>query len=313
MPKRTIWLATFCLLVLAPLCSTAYTVTPLTNVGNFNDFVLEGGKKELRLNPGQNEKTLVAVINRSGQPLNFSVAVEDFTAQSGVDLEFLGAQKGQYSLKDFLHPEVMSFSLLHGERMELPVEVKVPIDAPPGGLYGAVLISVVAPTVADSEDSAGRVKPVSRLASLYFVRVSGAVEESGELTGLKAEKNLNSSAPVKVGFSFKNTGNIYLNPSGEISLLNFLGQTKEKIKIPAYFVMPETTRTQTLEFTQPKFGWYRVKLLLNPGYGQSYTESYAGFWVLPSWIFTILIVVAVIAVISAIFWLKRRRSKSKTI
>jgi len=275
--------------------------------------VLEGGKKELHLNPGQSEMTSVTVINRSGQPLKFSVAVEDFTAESGANLEFLGTQKGQYSLKDFLHPEVMSFSLLHGERMELPVEVKVPVDAPPGGLYGAVLISVAAPAQADPQDSAGQVKPVSRLASLYFVRVSGPVEEVGELTMLKTEKKLNNSAPVKVSFSFKNTGNIYLNPSGEITLLDFLGRTEEKIAIPAYFVMPGTTRTQTLEFIQPKFGWYRVKLSLNPGYGQSYIENRTSFWVMPSWIFTILIATIVIVIIGAIIRLKRRRSKGGTL
>ncbi|MFA6594192.1 MAG: hypothetical protein WCT16_02940 [Candidatus Buchananbacteria bacterium] len=312
MSKRTIWPAIFCLLFLMPLGSGAFTITQLTNVSNFNDFVLEGGKKELILDPGGSAKTSVVIINRSGQPLNFSVAVEDFIAESGANLDFLGTQKGQYSLKDFLRPEVMSFSLLHGERMELPVEVKVPADAPPGGLYGAVLISAAAPAQADLTDSAGQVKPVSRLASLYFVRVSGSVEESGELTVLRAEKKINDSAPVKVDFSFKNTGNIYLNPSGEMSLLNLFGQTVEIIKIPAYFVMPDTTRTQTLEFTRPQLGWYRVKLSLNPGYGQSYMESRVSFWVLPPWVFTVLIALIVIAAIVAIIQL-RRRNTNKTL
>lgn len=308
---RIICFAVFCLLALAPFIASAYTIKQLPNVGVFNDFALEGGKKELSLDPGQSAQTTLVVINRSGQPLDFSVSVEDFQGTEGANLDFLGTAKGQYSLKEFIFPEVAKFSLLHGERIELPVTVKVPKDAQPGGLYGAVMI-----TASDPKDAtaiaAGQIKPVSRLASLYFVRVNGEVKESGTLTSLAPEKKLNEKAPINVKFSFKNDGNIYLTPSGIISLYGLWGRPKETIQIPAYFVMPGTTRTQIIQFKQPKLGWYRVKLTLNPGYGNVNISKNTSFWVLPLWLSTILVIIIVTVIIGVIIWLNRRRNQTKT-
>ena len=304
MPKRITWFAIFFLLALLPLISSAYTIKQLPNVGNFNDFALEGGKKELRLNPGASAETTLVIINRSGQPLDFTVSVEDFQGKDGATLEFLGAAKGQYSLKEFIYPEVTKFSLLHGERMELPVAVRVPVDAAPGGLYGAVMISG---TPATATDQSGQIKPVSRLAALYFVRVNGEVKESGALTKLSPAKWWNETNPVKVNFTFKNSGNVYLDPYGQAALYGLWGRPKEIVQIPASYVMPGTARTQTLEFKQAKFGWYRVKLSLNPGYGDKTIERSTSFWFFPPWIWTIIVAVAVVIIIIIILWLRRRR------
>ena len=84
-------------------------------------------------------------------------------------------------------PEITTFSLESNGSIVIPVKINVPIDAQPGGFYTSVLVSN-APSVdsgAQSSEVEGTTKIVSRVGTLFFVRVNGVAKESGALDDLK--------------------------------------------------------------------------------------------------------------------------------
>jgi len=60
------------LLLLSPFMASAqYSVERLTDAGQFNDFVVGPGKKEITLNPGQSAIADILVTNRMGEKRTF--------------------------------------------------------------------------------------------------------------------------------------------------------------------------------------------------------------------------------------------------
>lgn len=265
----------------------AYQIENLANTPKMGDYVIGPGKTEVTVNPGDKKLKYLTVTNRYGKDMKFKVEVEDFTGSKNINenIVLLGSEKGPYSLKDFLHPEVASFTLKHGDRITIPVQLNIPQDAQPGGLYGSVIITTE-PDFADSEldsnSAKGSLNIISRLASLYFVRVNGAVNESGSLREFSTNKTIYGSSPINFKLLYENSGSIYLNPYGKIKIDNLVGTTINEINIAPYFVMPGSVRLKEFKLQRGfMLGRYKATLSLNRGYGNVIDEKEIYFWVLP--------------------------------
>ena len=266
------------LLAFCPMRTRAYQIEKIAGTPVAGDFVLTQTKTELSLNPGEHAVRSISLLNRSGQDLSFAVSVEDFSSSAKADqnIDLLGAKSGLYSLKDYLKPEAANFILHQGEKITLPVAIDLPQSAQPGGLYGAVIFS--ASPVAES----GNIRLVSRLASLFFVRVNGAVSESGQLLDFSSLKSFYWSGPFAFEFNYRNSGSIYLNPYGELKVTDVFGRETVKSWISPYFVMPGAIRQQKETLDRPgMWGLYQATLKLNRGYGNNIDQKSLYFFVLP--------------------------------
>ena len=108
-----------------------------------NDFVLEPAKNEIFLQPGEKTTKTISVVNRTDTELEFKIEIEDFVGSRDPRqaVVLLGDKRGPYSLKDFITPEVSSFKLKSKQRAILKVNIAVPADAEPRGMYGSLLVS----------------------------------------------------------------------------------------------------------------------------------------------------------------------------
>jgi len=154
-------------------CLYAYTIEDLRDIPVENDFVLAGSKVELWLDPGQSYTKELLITNRLGKRMDFTIEIEDFEGTKDLEnpTKLLGDERGPYSLKDYLKPELMNFSLEHGQRMILPVTVEIPLNAEPGGRYGSVLITAnpsSAEGSVEKEKAKGQINLITRLASLFL-------------------------------------------------------------------------------------------------------------------------------------------------
>jgi hypothetical protein len=291
------------LIGLAPWSATqAYEVENLSNVPAIGDFVLEQGKTEVRLNPGEKILKPITITNRFGSDITVTVSVEDFTGSKDTEqnIDLLNTARGPYSLRDYLKPEITSFTLRHGAKLTFPVLIDIPADANPGGLYGAVIISTEAQ--GGNVVGSGQVKPVARLASLFFVRVNGEINENGGLKDFSSDKNIYFSGPAKLKFIFSNSGSIYLNPYGELKITDLLGRQVYYKQIAPYFVMPQTVRSQQEIFNKGQLlGLYKATLTLNRGYNNQLDQKTLYFFVLP-----IDYIIPGLVILLAVFWLIRR-------
>lgn len=291
----------------------ATKIEQISDIGDFNDYVVGPGKQYLFMDPGQSVTKEIDVTNRFKKTRNFKLELEDFKGTNGESpLELMGLLAGPYSLKDYLHPEVMDFSLKPGDRMTIPVTISIPKDAVPGGLYGSVIVTVQDdPQVAEVPPgmTQGALPVKSRIAVLYFVRVNGPVKEEGGLKDFSASKKIywSTDKPVAFSYSFANTGSVYLNPYGNLEIKNLFGSVVDNIAVDASYVLPSSTRINAIKWDKSfSMGRYTAKLTLNKGYlgmpNEQETRTIT-FWVLP-WIYIVIFLICLFILIAAIRGIK---------
>lgn len=290
---------------------SAYTIEKLPNIAVSGDFFVGPTENELFLDPGQRAIRQLTITSRLGREMKFIVSAEDFTGSKTGETAtvLLGEEKGPYTLKDYLKPEITEFTLQHGEKMVLPIEIVIPEGAEPGGRYGAVLISAI-PASAELEAGAGEaaagIKVRARVASLYLVRVKGDVRENGFLKEIKMaeSKKFYEKGPFSFQLAFENQGNVHLVPYGVVEIKNLLGRTVEEIELTPWFAMPESLRLRTVKWDRVfALGRYTALAKVNRGYQDIIDEKSVTFWVLPWKIVgpALLIFVLIVLILGYVF------------
>jgi len=108
-----------------------------------------------------------------------TVHIEDFTA-SGDEGQVALSQGGQYSVTSWTKVTPNTFTLGPNEEREVTATIAVPNTAA-GGRYGSFVFAVKAP------DAGGNAAVVSQqIASLFLLRVNGAVNERLAITAMNA-------------------------------------------------------------------------------------------------------------------------------
>jgi hypothetical protein len=297
----------FVIAFLLPNFSNAYTKTKV-DVTAQNDFVVEPGKTEVFLNPGENMVKNISITNRVNKTVRFKLSTEDFvgTNDAKQPVVLLGDTNSPYSLKDFIIPEIREFSLEFGEKITIPVTVSVPFNAEPRGYYGALIVSNDPDKLTDGEgkEVEGKTRIVSRIGSLFLLKINGEGKEEGNIENFKIigpTQMFYGSRPAGFEIAYKNTGNVHLVPYGTITIKNIFGQVMNTLPVDAYFVLPDSIRYREVEWSDGfSLGRYTANLSLYKGYNNEFEESKVAFWVIP---WKILIpAFVVISLIVALFY-----------
>lgn len=266
-------------LVILPITSLAFSVDQVEDQNVYNTVSLSPGSHEISISPGESVTQIVRIINRLGHPANFLVNIEDFTSGNTNDevIHFLGDDQSPYSLRDYVSAEVDDFSLEHGEVAEVLVTVSLPENILPGGRYAAVFFSF-----GDAPEKEGViVNARSRVGSLFFIRVNGPVFESGELVSLSTSKDNNIFIGKRPTFllSYKNDGNVYLNPYGGVEVYNFLGKKTSEEAIDPYFILPNASRISEEGYSSLIWPGKNTAIVrLNKGYDDIIDIKEISFW-----------------------------------
>jgi hypothetical protein len=262
----------------------AYQIQDLLEVEVKGDIVLGPTKVELFLNPGEKATREIMITNRTGNTVSFSLDIEDFMGSQDVNqpVVFLGEGTSPYSLKNLLSPEIKDFSLKHGQRIYIPIEVSIPKDADPGGRYGVVFASVKPNISSTTEANAGQVAIVARAGVLFFVRVNGETKESGQLDKISTAKKYYEAGPISFNLLYENNGSVHLTPYGTVEIKNILGRTISTIEVDPWFVMPGSLRTREIKWDSGfLFGKYTAVASINRGYQDTLDQKTVTFWVIP--------------------------------
>jgi len=287
---------------------SAYTVEKF-NFENMGDIVVGPGKTELVMDPGQTSTQSIIVSNRAGGPRIINISVEDFQGSKDLSqtIEFLGNKNGPYSLKDYVKPEVNQVTLQFGERLTLPITISLPKGISPGGLYGAVMVSAANVEQANAnlqtDTAAGKVKIITRVASLFFITIRGPVIANGDLKSFKTTKSFYESGPVDFQIISENNGSIYLSPYGTVEIKNMLGQKIDERQVDPWFVLPGAVRQRDILWNSNfLFGRYTATLSMNRGYQNIIDTKSFSFWVIP-WRILSIILIGLILVIWFFIWI----------
>ena len=297
-----------------PGLSLAYQKTQL-DIEFQNDFVVEPGKTEIFLNKGESVVKNIIVTNRIRRQVSFRLSTEDLvgTTDPSQPVILMGDTDGPYSLRDFIEPEIYEFILEPGERIIIPVKVSIPIDAEPRGYYGALIVSSESDLDENDKEASGaqgKTKIISRIGSLFLVKINGQGKEEGRLEDFKISGPLQkfySSAPESFEIAYENTGNVHLVPYGKISINNLIGRTIDQIAVDAYFVLPDSIRYREVFWQDAGFmlGRYKAELSLYKGYNNEYESAEVVFWVLP-WKVVVPVFIGLVLLISIVYYVLTR-------
>lgn len=277
-----------------------------------DDFVVEPGKTEINLDPGESVVKNIKITNRIDHAVKFKLSTEDFIGSDDPDetVVLLGDQQSPYTLKNFIKPEISEFSLDFGEQITIPVKISVPLNSEPRGYYGALIISNEPDKETDSQlEQSSQTRIVSRIGSLFLVKVNGEGKQEGVVTSFKLigpKKSIYEKNPQGFELAFKNTGSVHLVPYGTITVKNILGRTTSVVPVDAFFALPQATRYREILWNSGfGFGRYTATLSLFKGYDNQYAEAKLAFWVLP-WKMFVAVFVVVLLVVAIIYYVWTR-------
>lgn len=278
----------------------------------FKDFVVGPGKIEVEMSPGESRTFQLSVSNRLGFEKTFTLAGEDFIGSKDLQrpVVLLGNDRGPYSLRDYLRISTTSLDIPHGRKARISVTINVPADAQPGGLYGSVVVGTVTkPGVTPDSGAVGSSPIITRIGTLFFIRVKGPVEVDGKITkfSLAGDRTvLWNSDPVSFNLLFENNGTVHVSPFGTISVKNMLGSTVGNIDVEAWFAMPQSLRFREVQWKPPfLFGRYVAHAQINRGYDNITDQADIVFWVIP-WKIIVAILIILIVIIGGIRWIASR-------
>jgi hypothetical protein len=262
-----------------------YTSERISGNIEVGDFVVGPGRTEISVAPGETVIQEISVTNRISSDRTFTLVVDDImgTADGSSAVVLADGERGPYSIRDYISFPESTFRLELGERARIPITITIPPDAEPGGHYGSIFVTTER-VADDSGSSVPRSPIIARIGSLFFITIKGESEIGGETKSITTINDdwWYESGPVKFGILYENTGSLHLNPYGEISINNMLGDEVGFVELEPWFVLPKSLRNREVVWDREfLFGRYTATAKVNRGYEDIVDEVSVTFWVLP--------------------------------
>ena len=256
----------------------------------------------LSANPGDTINAQINLRDISNTPLIVTSTINDFSAKGengepNIDIE--GTEPSPYSIKPWLQP-LPQLNLKSKEMQKLPVIIKVPSNAAPGGYWGVVRFTATPPDM----DQTGVALSAS-LGSLIFVRVNGDAKESMEISsfytsepGKDSAATLFESTPLDFVLRIKNTGTVHEQPVGRIAVTDMFGREAAgvNVNLEGRNVLPGSIRKFNASLdkgalgTTRLFGKYTATITVTYGAKKQTVTSQLTFWVIPYRLITLIII-----------------------
>lgn len=162
------------------------------------------------------------------------------------------------------------------QKLELPARgkgvveytIRVPAEAGAGGRYAVMFFESKVGRAPENQQGVS-VLYTGRLGSLIEVQVAGTVERGGEI-GAVTVGAFTADAPLTLGYTFRNTGNIALRPKASFNIIDAAGRYFGRGEFKPLYTFPGRSGSTTTEWngTLPP-GTYTVLVTADLGEGQA--------------------------------------------
>lgn len=207
---------------------------------------------ELSGNPGETITQEITLINESESIQNYYSSFSNFEAQgeSGTPT-FVES-------KDDLDKWMSTYSIVSikaGQSISVPLTIKIPSNAEPGGHFASVFWGTTPP----SSSNGSVVSVGAKIGVLILLSVNGETVESGGLVSFNIvdKKFWHATLPVSFEYRFKNDGGDRVKPTGKIKIRNtvFLPTKTLDANPSSGNVLPRSTRKFSIDwlnYTHPE-------------------------------------------------------------
>jgi hypothetical protein len=260
----------------------------------------------IEIAPGGYTEGKTAVINDSNVPVAFNLSVQDYIVVDTIGTPNLlppGTLNSKYSAATWIGLDPTTFTLNPQERKTVNYYLKVPQNASPCGHYAAIVYSPVGST-----DKGTGTSIQTKIGSLFYITVAGKCIENAQVSKFFANP-FSEYGPVKILTQIKNLGNLHITPKATITVSGLFYNQSENLE--THNVFPEAARDFANSFGQTlMIGRYQAVLMGTYGVNNNLPlVASVYFWVFP-WRIALVIVLAVIAIILAALYLRKRKKDS---
>jgi hypothetical protein len=237
--------------------------------------------------PGKSYTINIKVKNVTSSTLTFSTTVNDFGAkdETGAPSILLDPTTTLPTSIQSWVENTPDFTLAPQQEQPLSVVVDVPANAEPGGHYGVIRFTGQPTSV--NNTSVGQ---LASAGTLVLVRISGDIKENLQLTTFTAatpqeqEGSFFETGPLKLVERFTNTGNVHVQPVGQIEIRDTFGNHVDTLQVNDVKgnVLPTSVRRFEQDFTKKfLFGRYTANISIAYGTQGEAIVSTTSFWVIP--------------------------------
>jgi hypothetical protein len=281
-------------------------------------------KNILSLSPGETWQGEVKIASEFTEPTNIYVVAQDFKSnnQEGGTPQFYIASEDMSGgiLSRWIKLSKSELLLTPGVYDTVKVTIKVPVNAPPGGHYGAVLFST---SPIDSRINNSGSLITSTVAALFIVTVEGDIKEDGKIAEFYAKSDVFEATPAEFVLRVQNLGNTHTAPSGVMEIYNEFGTQIDNIEITNDgYILPQDIRRFQIKWGQSwdifgnswykiglgdplAFGFYKAKLTLWYGDQQKVLQATETFFVFPWRLFLVLFAATILIWLMIKLFLRR--------
>lgn len=182
---------------------------------------------EFATQPGQKIDTMVKVYNETTEAINVVASTAPFVAKDETGVPDFNFTDPVADLASWITLPAGPIGIQPGERVEIPVKVVIPSDAPPGGHYAGIFFETV-PT----EETPGQVKLKQKLGTLLILRIEGQIRELAAIASFTVKNGATvTRLPTTFDLRIQNSGNVHIRPQGKITIKNLFGGETETLSL----------------------------------------------------------------------------------
>ncbi len=185
---------------------------------------------EFSVQPGQTVDTKIKLFNEEQNPISVFSSTANFGAKGEEGEPDFDFQDTPSDLASWIDIGGGPFTLQPGDRLEIPVTIRVPQNAEPGGHYASVFFGTD-PSL-KPEEGGGQVSVRSLIGSLIILRVAGEVRETASIKSFgQADAGALNRLPAGLQLRVANQGNVHIRPQGTVIIRNLFGGETARLTI----------------------------------------------------------------------------------
>lgn len=176
---------------------------------------------EYSVKPGDVVETKLKLYNESTTALTVYAQTSNFTAADEEGSPLFDFSKKPSDIASWVQITEKAITLAPNGRADIPVTIRVPAGADPGGHYASIFFGNNPPQPSQS----GQVAVQSLIGTLVIMRVDGQINESAKVTSMTilGGKGTLTRPPLTIKTLIANQGNVHVRPEGTVIIRNMFG------------------------------------------------------------------------------------------
>jgi len=220
---------------------------------------IEGGETRswfvYTMNKGESREDSITINNHSDKSKTVVIEFLDAISTTDGSYSLVESRSKNQDIGKWVDLEESTFVLSAGSSREIKFTVTVPNDASVGEHNGGIVV-YEKPKINNSD-----IKIITRVAARMYITVPGKIERNIEFEEVDYEIQ---DGQLIFNIKAQNDSNVKLEPALSITLSGLLSsRTQEENNNGVFLAGKEMDITETWDRPAPRFGFYRVKLILS--------------------------------------------------